>query len=626
MIPILVMSDLLAVAGVLTLCLLLLPLSGWWLAARLRSDPQVRFAAACLAGVATLAAVQICVYVLRTPQWVVFPLLAGICVSSVRDLGYALRSREFAWDAMLAWGGAAAILVAATLPFAVHGTLGVAYWDWYEHWLRSLIFLTHSPVHTSISIWSMPSRGPLFNAASALLMSILGSQHYWVFQIIAIAFNTLICLPFALMLETIGGLSRRASLLVAVSIVILVPFFFWNNTFTWTKDLTAAYVLMGIYQYLIAYSNRQTTGMARSLIWFAVGFLSHYLAIVYATTIGLHLLYVKRRDLPIRELVRATVISAVIVGPWFGYMFLEFGIKHTLGANDTIGSSYAARDEHGHLVPLPHIIIANLCSDLLPKSLCRPLVPGAKDPKCGTVVVEGDTAIPTSKPCPSIISNGIYSQLGYSGIVAILIAAVGLLRGPPLPRSRFLIWLLAGGLLLNLLPIRWFDYPLGTYTENLQAWLLVLFTVVVRGLVRIPRPVIIAVAIAMFIEYTATDIGLIREQTVVLPLAQHESALRGNPPMGPLLPQSVSTAPFQSDGNYYSNYVLKIRGGAVYFRDLHQNTFEIVSWSLLGFGMLALGSILVNKKKWEHDSLCAATVDTQTATQPTSLVSVSAGE
>ena len=620
------MSDLLAVAGVLTLCLLLLPLSGWWLAARLRSDPQVRFAAACLAGVATLAAVQICVYVLRTPQWVVFPLLAGICVSSVRDLGYALRSREFAWDAMLAWGGAAAILVAATLPFAVHGTLGVAYWDWYEHWLRSLIFLTHSPVHTSISIWSMPSRGPLFNAASALLMSILGSQHYWVFQIIAIAFNTLICLPFALMLETIGGLSRRASLLVAVSIVILVPFFFWNNTFTWTKDLTAAYVLMGIYQYLIAYSNRQTTGMARSLIWFAVGFLSHYLAIVYATTIGLHLLYVKRRDLPIRELVRATVISAVIVGPWFGYMFLEFGIKHTLGANDTIGSSYAARDEHGHLVPLPHIIIANLCSDLLPKSLCRPLVPGAKDPKCGTVVVEGDTAIPTSKPCPSIISNGIYSQLGYSGIVAILIAAVGLLRGPPLPRSRFLIWLLAGGLLLNLLPIRWFDYPLGTYTENLQAWLLVLFTVVVRGLVRIPRPVIIAVAIAMFIEYTATDIGLIREQTVVLPLAQHESALRGNPPMGPLLPQSVSTAPFQSDGNYYSNYVLKIRGGAVYFRDLHQNTFEIVSWSLLGFGMLALGSILVNKKKWEHDSLCAATVDTQTATQPTSLVSVSAGE
>ena len=620
------MSDLLAVAGVLTLCLLLLPLSGWWLAARLRNDPLVRFAAACLAGVATLAAVQMCVYVLRLPQWIAFSLLAGICLSSAGDLGYALRSREFAWDAMLAWGGSAAILVAATLPYAVHGALGTAYWDWYEHWLRSLIFLTHSPVHTSIAGWSMPSRGPLFNAASALLMSLLGSQHYWVFQIIAIAFNTLICLPFALMLETIGSLSRRASLLVAVSIVILLPFFFWNNTFTWTKDLTAAYVLMGIYQYLIAFSNRQATGMARSLIWFAVGFLSHYLAIVYLAIIGLHLLYMKRRDLPIRELVRASIISAVIVGSWFGYMFLEFGIRHTLGANDTIGGGWAARDEHRRLVPLPHVIIANLCSDLLPKSLCRPLVPVSKDPKCGTVVVEGDTAIPTSKPCPSIIGNGIYSQLGYSGIAAILIAAVGLLRGPPLPRSRFLIWLLAGGLLLNLLPIRWFDYPMGTYTENLQAWLLVLFAVVVRGLARIPRPVIIAVAIAMFIEYTATDIGLIREQTVVLPLAQHESALRGNPPMGPLLPQPVSATPFQSDGNYYSNYVLKIRGGTVYFRDLHQNTFEIVSWSLLGVGMLALGSILVNKKKLEHNSLCAATGDTQTATKPTSSASASAGE
>ena len=620
------MTDLLAIAGVLTLCLLLLPLSGWWLAARLRSDPLVRFAAACLAGVATLAAVQMCVYVLRLPQWIAFPMLAGICLSSAGDLGRALRSREFAWDAMLAWGGTAVILVAATLRYAVHGALGIAYWDWYEHWLRSLIFLTHSPVHTSIGMWSMPTRGPLFNAAAALLMSLSGSRHYWVFQIIAIALNTLICLPFALMLETIGGLSRRASLLVAVSVVILVPLFFWNNTFTWTKDLTAAYVLMGIYQYLIAYGNRQATGMARSLIWFAVGFLSHYLALVYDAIIGLHLLYVKRRDLPIRELVRAAVISAVIVGPWFGYMFLEFGIKHTLAANDTIGASYAARDEHGRLVPLPHIIIANLCSDLLPKSLCRPLVPLFKGLKCGTVVVEGDTAIPTSKPCPSIISNGIYSQLGYSGIVAILIAAVGLLRGPPLPRSRFLMWLLAGGLLLNLLPIRWFDYPMGTYTENLQAWLLVLFAVAVGGLVRIPRLVIIPVAIAMFIEYTATDIGLIREQTVVLPLAQYESALRGNPPIGALLPQPVSAAPFQSDGNYYSNYVLKIRGGAVYFRDLHQNTFEIVSWSLLGVGMLALGSILVNKKKLEHNSLCAATGDTQAATKPTSSASASAEE
>ncbi len=85
------MTDLLAIAGVLTLCLLLLPLSGWWLAARLRGGPLVRFAAACLAGVATLAAVQMCVYVLRLPQWIAFPMLAGICLSSAGDLGYALQ-------------------------------------------------------------------------------------------------------------------------------------------------------------------------------------------------------------------------------------------------------------------------------------------------------------------------------------------------------------------------------------------------------------------------------------------------------------------------------------------------------------------------------------------------------
>ena len=50
------MADALAVAGPIALCCLLLPLSGWWVAARLRDDSLFRFVAACLAGVTILAA------------------------------------------------------------------------------------------------------------------------------------------------------------------------------------------------------------------------------------------------------------------------------------------------------------------------------------------------------------------------------------------------------------------------------------------------------------------------------------------------------------------------------------------------------------------------------------------
>ena len=110
--------DALTAAGVLTLCLLLLPLSGWWFAARFRGDALERFTAACLAGVAVLAAIEIIGYALGLPQWCAFSLLALTCAFSARDLAAAVRSREFAWKGLLAWTGTAAILTAASLRYA----------------------------------------------------------------------------------------------------------------------------------------------------------------------------------------------------------------------------------------------------------------------------------------------------------------------------------------------------------------------------------------------------------------------------------------------------------------------------------------------------------------------------
>jgi hypothetical protein len=136
---------------------------------------------------------------------------------------------------------------------------------------------------------------------------------------------------------------------------------------------------------------------------------------------------------------------------------------------------------------------------------------------------------------------------------------------------------------LNLLPIRWID-PGGTFGENLQAWCLVLFAVAARGLLRLPRAAITAVTIAMFAEFAAADLRSVRQQSVVLPFSQHESALRGNPPLGTTLPMPVSDTVFQTRFSYHRNYVYN-------FRDLHPDTFAPVSWALLGAGVLALTGI-----------------------------------
>lgn len=197
----------LEVAGILSLCLFALPLSGWWLAAHFPSDRLVRFTAACLAGVATLSITEILVYVLRLPQWFAFFVLAGVCTYSWRDLVTTFRRHDFEWRALLAWGGMSAVFVAVTVHYAVHGHAGAA-WDWYEHWLRSLVFLERAPITTPIGFYIMPSRGPLFNLAAAMLMSLLGSRQFWVFQIISIVLNTMIVLPFSLLPAITSNISR----------------------------------------------------------------------------------------------------------------------------------------------------------------------------------------------------------------------------------------------------------------------------------------------------------------------------------------------------------------------------------------------------------------------------------
>ena len=151
--------------------------------------------------------------------------------------------------------------------------------------------------------------------------------------------------------------------------------------------------------------------------------------------------------------------------------------------------------------------------------------------------------------------------------------------------ARFLLWFFAGGLVLNVLTYRDFETG-GNFSNSLQAWCVLLFTVLARRLARLPRWALALLATAMILEFGSSNWQHIRGQTTVLPLANERRAGVGDPPLGTLLPAPQSDARFVTDSDYYRNYVIKIQGGALYYRDIHPQGFASACCVLLVIGAL----------------------------------------
>jgi hypothetical protein len=84
------------------------------------------------------------------------------------------------------------------------------------------------------------------------------------------------------------------------------------------------------------------------------------------------------------------------------------------------------------------------------------------------------------------------------------------------------------------------------------------------------------------------DVEAICRQTKLIPLPSHRSAIEGILPLSVVLPDAVPGAGFRSDGIYYRNYQYKIKGGALFFRDLHPDSYQLAAWAMLAIGALAI--------------------------------------
>ncbi|MBI4853383.1 MAG: hypothetical protein HY819_16440 [Acidobacteria bacterium] len=291
---------------------------------------------------------------------------------------YLIRQQGFPWAGLLAWIGLSSWLMAMQCLVVVYGA-GNWYGDWYEHYERSVFFLNQLPLETKFlnNLWTLPARGPIFNASSALVMAGLGDE-FWIFQIISTVFNSFTFLPLALLIRDIAKIRETIALLISTIICGLAPFAIQPELCTWTKFFTVAFILSGFYFYRLGAVEKKPWLMGGSFIVFATGILAHYLAVIYTFFFACHFLYLTIKNRwNWQVIVYPAIISALLLFSWFGFCVATFGFKATTMANSTLGD-YKDQIEQSETTNEPSakpsaslIFLANVVSTTVPYSWRR---------------------------------------------------------------------------------------------------------------------------------------------------------------------------------------------------------------------------------------------------------------
>ena len=311
------------------------------------------------------------IYILAPP--VAYFGLAAVCVlpamivaKDARRLFAGLRVRRaiYGFSFLLAW---------TLLVLAIIRNYSGALWggDWMEHFQRSLFFLHHFPKDTPIiGNYLLPARPPMMNALAAFFLGVAGDR-FEIFQLIFTFFNLLVLLPCCLVLRVLARV-RRVRLLPLVGLFAMNPAVMQNATYTWTKLLTAFFVILALSLYLSAWRKRDSIRMTAAFIALAAGLLVHYSAGPYVVFFAVHYLLVVFRTRPAKwkELAAISVASGLLLFTWFGWSTATYGLKGTLASNTSITASQQYEGSNAGK------IAGNIIDSLRPRALYDPtLIP-----------------------------------------------------------------------------------------------------------------------------------------------------------------------------------------------------------------------------------------------------------
>jgi len=238
-----------------------------------------------------------------------------------------------------------AFLVAWTLvALAIIRVYNGARWggDWLEHFQRSLFFLHHFPLDAEIfGNYKLPARPPAENVLAAFFLGQVGDR-FELFQIVFAFLNLLLFLPCCLALPMLAR-SRRFGVLPLVTVFATSPIVMQNATYTWTKLLTAFFVILAIVFYLKGWRRRDTARMVFAFLCLAMGLLAHYSAGPYIVFFALHYLIAvfPKRTAKWKELAIIAASCGALIATWFGWSIATYGVNATFASNTSITASQA---------------------------------------------------------------------------------------------------------------------------------------------------------------------------------------------------------------------------------------------------------------------------------------------
>lgn len=215
-------------------------------------------------------------------------------------------------------------------------TGGLWYFDWFEHYDRSLFFLKHFPLTHQFGPYLLTARPPFFNVVAMTFQSLLGSD-FFVFQIAATLLNSLIFLPILLFVKQFSQNDRRAIVitLLTAGFFLLNPAIVKQATFTWTKSLSAFFVLLGLYTYMKGRSAQGNWWLAFSFLFLGASFLTHYSGAGFILAIGADFLL--RTIVSFRKFIVPFILSLLIflavVSAWFLWASQTYGPYQTFLGN-----------------------------------------------------------------------------------------------------------------------------------------------------------------------------------------------------------------------------------------------------------------------------------------------------
>jgi hypothetical protein len=548
---------------------------GWVVARHATGDRLTRLLLSPLLSYFVFYQIALACYVLHLPS-LAAPLLAlGISAGAAGFIfARAERRRElgssFHVEGLLLWMAVAvfALGLQATLVGCGTGSWGN---DWHEHYERSLLFAEHLPPTTTFSAmhWTVPARGPLFNATCAVFFGMFG-RAFWSYQAIATVLNTTGVLAVGMALRDFAGVRERTALLMSGLTYAIAPLAVTEIAYPWTKFLTLAYLLCGLRFFLVGLeADRSLRPLLWSFLSFALGILTHYYVAIPAAICGAYYL-VSRRGAAIRPANAAAALSAVVIAPWVLYCIVTFGFAGTFGANSTVRSAAEAGE------PYPLVVAGNLLSSTFPTNVRHVFPHFARSwyPVLLSADASGRWFPHTQEQDPFTLwmidlVNGNFSilgTLGLAGMLTVLAAAVMWdrrrqasppvppLPSPPLPGPTSLwISLLGAGIVLTVMA-----YP--RYADNglrgagLHLYILLMPLLAVRQLRDAPRTLLVALTVVFLVESAIVSGAFLALQAREVPVRLTDTGFVGLP--GTAL-----------DPLYIKNYFLKRASGLVFLSD-----------------------------------------------------------